>query len=219
MKLALKNGKIATKSDAPKGLRAVECGCCNPGPCGGCPTLRDLIPGKPTSLNFTFNSSSGRNAFVQEINFEPSCSDNYISAILWGLEGCNTGVGFSLNMWLGDGIYYNDPDCYYFYNYGSGGVSAVNSSNGCGLSIRIDLYNASDGSSTWHVGRAIIPFISPENLFGTHSLDFTVYDAFDCWDAFGGWDGTNDNDPYSDNTDRCIPSFSSGTLSITLTIS
>jgi hypothetical protein len=46
--------KIKIKTDG--GLRAVECACCNPGPCGGCPTILGALPAtgtppvRPTSI-------------------------------------------------------------------------------------------------------------------------------------------------------------------------
>jgi hypothetical protein len=48
------DNKIKIKTDG--GLRAVECACCNPGPCGGCPTILGALPAtgtppvKPTSM-------------------------------------------------------------------------------------------------------------------------------------------------------------------------
>jgi hypothetical protein len=45
-------GKIKIKTDGDDGLRAVECACCNPGPCGGCPAILGALPPpvKPTSI-------------------------------------------------------------------------------------------------------------------------------------------------------------------------
>jgi len=50
------DNKIKIKTDGEAGLRAVSCGCCNPGPCGGCPTILGALPAtgtppvKPTSM-------------------------------------------------------------------------------------------------------------------------------------------------------------------------
>ena len=47
-------GKIKIKTDGTAGLRAVECGCCVAGPCGGCPALEDVL----TSTSFLVTETS-----------------------------------------------------------------------------------------------------------------------------------------------------------------
>jgi hypothetical protein len=43
------SGAIKIKTDVENsGLRAVSCGCCNPGPCGGCPTILGALPATGT---------------------------------------------------------------------------------------------------------------------------------------------------------------------------
>ena len=54
-------GKIKIKTDGDAGLRAVECACCNPGPCGGCADLIGSLPQEdpladpPSSIAWQFN--------------------------------------------------------------------------------------------------------------------------------------------------------------------
>lgn len=89
-------GKIKIKTDTPKGLRAVECGCC--GPCGGCPDLIGGLPGvgeppiKPTSLAWEAILSIAPNIGC------PS-SDAALSGVIERVEGqvppCSANVGFA----------------------------------------------------------------------------------------------------------------------------
>ena len=50
-------GKIKIKTDGDAGLRAVSCGCCGQGPCGGCPTFEDLTGA--TSVGFSHRPTGG----------------------------------------------------------------------------------------------------------------------------------------------------------------
>ena len=47
-------GLIKIKTDTPKGLRAVECGCC--GPCGGCPLLDNILSATSYSLSYSISN-------------------------------------------------------------------------------------------------------------------------------------------------------------------
>ena len=49
-------GKIKIKTDGDAGLRAVECACCNPGPCGGCPLLDNVLSATSYSLSYSISN-------------------------------------------------------------------------------------------------------------------------------------------------------------------
>lgn len=93
------DNKIKIKTDGEAGLRAVSCGCCNPGPCGGCPTILGALPAtgtppvKPTSLAWTAsfslttqNPACGDGSVLSGIIDQQLFVDNYSA-------GCSTGVG------------------------------------------------------------------------------------------------------------------------------
>jgi hypothetical protein len=83
------DNKIKIKTDSPKGLRAVECACCNPGPCGGCPDLIGSLPQEaplaepPSSIAWQVilgaNSCNGETNSISGIIDSPACEFNFFN--------------------------------------------------------------------------------------------------------------------------------------------
>ena len=98
MTLGRTEGLIKIKTDGTAGLRAVECACCNPGPCEGCPDLIDGLPGvgeppiQPTSLAWEATLPIAPNTGCPPSQFVAN------SGVIERVEGqgapCIAGVGY-----------------------------------------------------------------------------------------------------------------------------
>ena len=70
-------GKIKIKTDGTAGLRAVECACCNPSPCGGC-KLKEMIPSSSVVVTFPYLTLSAGIKNLQFLFFTDPYSINFI---------------------------------------------------------------------------------------------------------------------------------------------
>ncbi len=92
---------IKIKTDGEAGLRAVSCACCNPGPCGGCPSLTAAMDGA-TSITIG-GSVNGIVIPAQTVSIvEPYGEVQYEVSDEWsyspgsaGSDGCGAGNGLT----------------------------------------------------------------------------------------------------------------------------
>ena len=190
-------GKIKIKTDGAAGLRAVECACCVTGPCSGCPDLKDLMPAigdppqKPTSFNWEV-TLSGASWIIG--NDDGQITTPSIGGV----------VDLTQLNWQGQLAYgcaftrievtdlpEQDQGIYGIFTYLGIGVTKPTNS-GCSFGISLD---------TWQEDHVLCSpplrgnggvTVSPDDFFGTHSLNYTVNyylcdESSAVWDEYGNF--------------------------------
>ena len=174
-------GKIKIKTDTPKGLRAVNCACCVTGPCSGCPYLKDLMPAigdppqKPTSFNWEVTLSGA--SWIIGWTDDGPITTPYIGGVVDVTR---------VNWWNGQLTYQclfqaaeptdlpgQSQGTYGIFTYLS--IEVIKPTNS-GCSFGISLYTSQEDdvlcSPPLRGGDGVI--VSPDDFFGTHSLNYTV---------------------------------------------
>jgi len=158
------DNKIKIKTDG--GLRAVSCACCNPGPCGGCPSLTAAMDGA-TSITIG-GSVNGVVIPPQTLSIvEPYGSVEYSADDEWayapgsaGAGGCGAGNGLTR---------------YEYYGHAqsvsiSFSISKEDEECKVALNASYNFFGPADYSASGS-GGTTIPLA---NLIGTHSFEFPV---------------------------------------------
>ena len=157
-------GKLKIKTDSPKGLRAVSCGCC--GPCGGCSSLTEAMD-DATSITIG-GTVSGIVIPAQSVSIvEPYGSVEYSADDEWayapgsaGSDGCGAGNGLTR---------------YEYYGHAQSvsiSFSISKEDEECKVALNAS-YNFFGPADYWASGSGgtTIPLA---NLIGTHSFTFPV---------------------------------------------
>ena len=176
MKIGIKNNKIKTKSNAPKGFRAVECACCAPTiVClgGACPTFDGLIPASVK------NRPSGFSVTV-DFEFYHTTTINFSTSI----NSCGTGNSTSIQSEVGgtDLQFLNQPCGSPLKFFPSAelvvgrqeGSSVCQFRLGVGLSIADMFVFSYFGAYTIFGGGGLYYFFNWPDVVGVHAFSFPM---------------------------------------------
>ena len=168
-------GKIKIKTDTPKGLRAVECACCNPGPCDGCPSFEDLTGA--TAITMTHVPTGGETVTAYLNMIDPFSSVEYSIPDPTGWEDVSVSGGSGLCGAELRQIAYGN------HRYARWWISRKDGE--CVVTFETGAYggNGADYTSGW-LGNITVPIA---NIFGTHTIPETgegCYSVMD-YDADG----------------------------------
>jgi hypothetical protein len=160
------SGAIKIKTDG--GLRALECACCNPGPCGGCLSVEEITGA--SSITIGGNISAGQMTFTlpsQSVSIVDPFVEYFTQDLDAEVAGTATGdlcaAGNSASYIYGGGV----------IRVGVGvGFSITKGAGGCEISLGASYsFSGSTDFSAGGLGGETIPLA---NLIGTHSFTFPV---------------------------------------------